>query len=94
MDYKPQKGEVADMLWEIDENRDGVVNWSEFQSAYHRCTNDKKGNEPRQLYNVILFALHAGEGSKLLSRDAAAKLLYFDCGRVCKVHNLKHIHWT
>ena len=28
--YDPEPGEVEDMIWEVDENLDGQVDWNEF----------------------------------------------------------------
>ena len=28
--YKPKKGEVAEMIWQVDENGDGLLHWDEF----------------------------------------------------------------
>jgi hypothetical protein len=51
------------MIWEVDEDHDGQVGWEEFQRAYERCSNDIHGTEPRQLYNVVLFLLHANSAA-------------------------------
>lgn len=34
---QPKRGEVEDMIWEVDEDCDGCVSWLEFQNAYSRC---------------------------------------------------------
>lgn len=39
--YKPKKGEVADMIWEVDEDSDGHISWPEFQEMFTRCRSDK-----------------------------------------------------
>lgn len=36
------------MIWEVDEDCDGAVSWTEFQAMYHRCRNDRTG-APRKL---------------------------------------------
>lgn len=35
--HKPKRGEVEDMLWEVDEDCDGWIDWGEFCTIYHRC---------------------------------------------------------
>lgn len=40
--------EIEDMIWEVDEDCDQGLNWAEFQAMYHRCNNDKTG-EQREL---------------------------------------------
>ena len=37
------QSEIADMIWEVDEDCDHAVNWHEFQSLYRRCTDDQAG---------------------------------------------------
>ena len=64
------------MIWEVDEDHDGKVGWTDFEHAYERCSNDMNGTEPRQLYNVVLFALHAGSGGT--GGDGSPKVVLFD----------------
>ena len=33
---QPNRGEVDDMIWEVDEDCDGMVSWAEFQVMYTR----------------------------------------------------------
>jgi calmodulin len=35
--------EVGEMIWEVDEDCDNSVSWSEFQKMYHRCSADRTG---------------------------------------------------
>ena len=37
--------EIEDMIWEVDEDCDQGLNWAEFQAMYHRCNNDKTGEQ-------------------------------------------------
>lgn len=37
------QAEVEDMIWEVDEDCDGLVNWPEFQAMWQRCQEDKAG---------------------------------------------------
>ena len=38
------QSEIADMIWEVDEDCDQAVNWGEFQAMYHRCNHDQAGS--------------------------------------------------
>jgi isopentenyldiphosphate isomerase len=33
---QPNRAEVHDMIWEVDEDCDGMVSWLEFQNMYTR----------------------------------------------------------
>lgn len=41
--HKPKRGEVDDLIWEVDEDCDGCISWQEFQKLYHRCRQDSTG---------------------------------------------------
>lgn len=41
--HKPRRGEVEDLIWEVDEDCDGCIGWQEFQRMYHRCRQDSTG---------------------------------------------------
>jgi hypothetical protein len=81
--YKPRKHEVKEMIFEADDDFDGVLKWEEFRRAYERCSADKAGIEPRQLHNVIVFAMHGGQQSgHRLPTESAERLIFLDHGRV------------
>ena len=35
------------MIWEVDEDCDGLVDWPEFQAMWGRCREDKAGESGR-----------------------------------------------
>lgn len=49
--YKPKRhtdygtSEVEDMIWEVDEDCDGKIDWDNFVQLYIRCRRDKTGWE-------------------------------------------------
>jgi calmodulin len=45
--HKPRRGEVQDLIWEVDEDCDGCIGWQEFQRMYHRCRQDSTGEAAR-----------------------------------------------
>ena len=57
LDYHPEPGEAQDIIWEVDDDHDGVLTWTEFQQVYERMKTDSYGREPRRLYNFIEFCL-------------------------------------
>ena len=70
------------MIWEVDEDCDQGLTWSEFQAMYHRCNNDKTG---RQLLccldcAVRRWCLHAA----LLVPQANCRALGLRMAWLCK----------
>lgn len=45
------------MIWEVDDDLDGSVDWHEFRGCYARTAVDKHGLEANQLYHLIQFLL-------------------------------------
>lgn len=43
------------MIWEVDENLDGCVDWDEFRLMYNRNVTDLTNLEPNQLFNITQF---------------------------------------
>uniref|UniRef100_A0A7S3RNL6 EF-hand domain-containing protein n=1 Tax=Emiliania huxleyi TaxID=2903 RepID=A0A7S3RNL6_EMIHU len=74
--YKCSKKEVADMMWEVDEDADGALEWSEFKLMYQRVRADKSGWEPRKLFTMIEFMMHDKDGSGTIDADECTQILY------------------
>lgn len=83
--YETKKGEAEEYIWEVDDRLKGSIDYEIFERTFQRCWQDKAGIEPRQLYNVILFALNAGCGAKRLPSEAAMRLVYFEKGKVRRI---------
>lgn len=49
------KKQLEYMIWEVDENLDGQVDWHEFMMMYHRSVTDETGLEPFELFNIVQF---------------------------------------
>eukprot|EP00304_Pavlova_gyrans_P011148 CAMPEP_0206045186 /NCGR_PEP_ID=MMETSP1466-20131121/15214_1 /ASSEMBLY_ACC=CAM_ASM_001126 /TAXON_ID=44452 /ORGANISM="Pavlova gyrans, Strain CCMP608" /LENGTH=270 /DNA_ID=CAMNT_0053420115 /DNA_START=14 /DNA_END=828 /DNA_ORIENTATION=- len=79
--YTPRKGEVADMIWEVDEDADRHVSWAEFELMFMRCRSDKTGLEPRKLFDVVEFMMHDKDGSGKVSFDECMEILYRRFGK-------------
>lgn len=41
------------MIWEVDENADGKIDWDEFQLVYYRNVVDKTENEPTAFFHIL-----------------------------------------
>ncbi|OWY96750.1 hypothetical protein PHMEG_00032903 [Phytophthora megakarya] len=63
------KSDVQWMIWEVDDDLDGCVNWEEFRSCYVRTLLDSHGLEPNQLYYLIQFLLCDTDSSQTVSAD-------------------------
>ena len=42
----PTRGELKEMIWEVDDDLDGMISKKEFETMYKRCTIDASGLEP------------------------------------------------
>jgi hypothetical protein len=45
------------IIWEADDNQDGVIDRSEFEQTFLRNMADLTNKEPRELYNIIQVRL-------------------------------------
>lgn len=79
--YRAKRGEVEDLLWEVDEDCDGGVDWREFKALHRRCREDAAGTEPRGLFNVVEFVMRDREGLGAISLEAAMEITYLRHGR-------------
>jgi len=79
--HKAKRGEVEDMIWEVDEDCDGCISWVEFQNLYTRGRDDKTGYEPRGLFNVVEFVMNDKEGAGFITLEEAMQIMYLRYGR-------------
>lgn len=69
------------MVWEVDEDLDGVVSWDEFLSMYLRCVGDKTGLEPRTLFNLVQFLMYDRDFGGSISVEQTLQILFVRWGR-------------
>lgn len=79
--YVPEPGEVRDMIWEVDDDGDGGINWREFKSIYQRVRADGQGKEPRRLYNVIEFMVFDIDNDGSIDLTEVMQLFYQRYGK-------------
>lgn len=53
LNYKVGKHEVEEMLWEVDENLDGCLDWNEFRLMFNRNVLDQTGLEPNRMVSML-----------------------------------------
>lgn len=79
--HKMTKHDVEVMLWEVDEDLDGHISWSEFLTLYERGTTDVTGLEPRGLFHVVQFLMYDNELKGEISVEQTLQILFVRFGR-------------
>tara|TARA_B110001452_G_scaffold194785_1_gene164790 strand:- start:231 stop:920 length:690 start_codon:yes stop_codon:yes gene_type:complete len=79
--HKPGKHEVTDMIWEVDENGDKAVQWEEFKTMADHVRHDKKGLEPRKMFNLAEFMMVDKDGSGSIDLDECMEILFRRYGK-------------
>ena len=63
------------MVFEVDENVDGMVSWDEFQLMFFRNVNDESGLEPFELFNLVEFLVCDEDMSNSVTDDELIPML-------------------
>lgn len=79
--YKCKRQDVEDMIWEVDEDCDGLISWDEFKAMFYRVRHDKSGWEPRRLFNVVEFMMHDKDQSGSIDMDECMEILFRRFGK-------------
>jgi Ca2+-binding EF-hand superfamily protein len=75
------KKEIEEMIWEVDEDLDGCVNWNEFKLMFLRNICDTTGMEPYSMFNVVQFMMYDKDASGSVTVDETMSMLYARYGR-------------
>jgi Ca2+-binding EF-hand superfamily protein len=82
LNHKQTKAECKLYVWEVDDNLDGYVDWTEFIKGYKRCQSDTKGLMPRRLYNMTMFLMYdSSDFSGEVTVEETLQLLFVRNGR-------------
>lgn len=55
---KINRREIEEMLWEVDENLDGYLDWIEFRLMFNRNITDRTGLEPSRMVSMAFLSFH------------------------------------
>jgi len=72
---------VEDLIWEVDEDCDGMISWEECKEMFFRVRHDKTGWEPRRLFNLIEFMMHDKDQSGSIDMDECMEILFRRFGK-------------
>ncbi|TYZ62045.1 hypothetical protein PybrP1_004636 [[Pythium] brassicae (nom. inval.)] len=75
------KKEISDMVWEADENLDGVVDWDELRAMFNRNLLDKTELEPVNLFNVVQFMTYDKKNCGTITADDTMAILFARYGQ-------------
>lgn len=88
---KASRKEVEEMVWEVDENLDGFLDWAEFRLMFNRNIMDRSGLEPSRMYNLTQFLIYDKNNNGFVSVDETMNLLYARFGRSVMEQKLKEL---
>ncbi|KAL3658260.1 hypothetical protein V7S43_016650 [Phytophthora oleae] len=75
------KKEISDMIWEADENLDGVVDWEELRAMFNRNLLDRTELEPANLFNVVQFMTYDKKNCGVITADDTMAILFARYGQ-------------
>lgn len=76
------KKEINDMIWEADENLDGVVDWEELRAMFNRNLLDRTELEPANLFNVVQFMTYDKKNCGVITADDTMAILFARYGQM------------
>ena len=91
---KASRKEVEDMIWEIDENLDGSVDWEELKLCFERNLRDDTGLEASKIFHVVAFCFFDSNDNGKVSVDETMAMLYARYGRQHMELKLKELFGT
>ena len=78
---KISRREVEEMMWEVDEDLDGMLSWTEFRLMFTRNIMDKTGLEPSRMFNLVQFLIYDAGANGKVSLDETMHMLYTRYGK-------------
>lgn len=87
---KPNMNQVNLIIWEVDDDLDGYVNYEEFLTMYRRCIVSEKlarqhglepRLEPRKLFNLVQFLMYDKSFKGRVTVEETLQILFVRYGR-------------
>ena len=69
------------MIWEVDDDLDGMISWEEFDRMYLRCIDDDSGLEPWKFYNLVQFKMFDKLDNSKVAVEDTLQILFVRYGR-------------
>ena len=69
------KNDINLMIWEVDTNLDGYIDYNEYENMYKRCVIDEKEREPKKLYHLIQFLMFDKEKKGYITEEDTLEVL-------------------
>jgi calmodulin len=88
---KLKRTDVEEMVWEVDEDLDQCISWSEMKLMYTRNLMDKSGLEPNKIFNLTQFLIYDKNENDKVSVDETMNMLYARYGRSKMEMKLKEL---
>jgi len=88
---KTNKREVQEMIWEVDDDLDGCLDWAEFRLMFTRNIMDNCGLEPSKMFNLAQFLIYDHNCNGRVSVDETMNMLYARYGRIKMETKLKEL---
>ena len=81
MRTRPTPAELKYMIWEIDDDLDGMISEFEFMTMYKWVKDDETGLEPWKFFNLAQFLMYDVEQSGYVIPEQTLQILYVWHGR-------------
>lgn len=87
----PNKQDIQEMVWEVDEDLDQCLNWPEFKLMFTRNILDQTGLEPSRMFYLTQFLIYDHNENGMVSVDETMNMLYARHGRDIMEKKLKEL---